>query len=410
MTNLISFTCLSWNDKVAIREQFCLGEYVSPKEREFTLPPQAAANPPGPNYFKWLPPEDVLYILNLAGAPVQTSEVCWDFCQLSNDRTMRCSLADLFPNQPRNLPPAQLQNKIYQSLNQELKDLGLNSSILKCESEPSTYAYVDRVIKARNFCLVCSRLPGVAVDLSSSPSTILAEASRLQTLLQNELNNPLSIISSMETLDLKQLNLTRLPSEIGNFRRVNNLNLDQNKLSTLPSEIGNLQALRSLSVNHNTLTTLPPQITSLRRLGNLSLNHNHLTTLPSDIGSLRQMVFLDLSHNSISQIPSSIGTLGLLGELRLSHNCLKTLPQEITHLHNLMNLHLSNNSLTALPPGLETLGRLDFVDVSYNCLPFIPAQFFHLPGAQASHFRHNPLSFQQRLRIETIGSSLASFF
>ena len=385
MTSVISFTrLLSWNETIITFEQASRFEYVSPKEREFTLPPQVAAAPQGPNYFELLPPERVLDILTLAGAPAQTSEVCRDFCQLSDDRTMRCSLADLFPNQPSNLPPAQLQNKIYLSLSQELKDLGLNSLIqLRRTSDLSTYAYVDRVIKARNFCLFCAGLPGMVVDLSPSPSTILAEASRLQPLLQNELNNPASDLSRSMALDLSHLTLTRLPPEIGNF-----------------------QNLRELYLDHNNLSTLPPQITSLRFLNRLDLSHNHLKTLPSNIGSLRQMLILDLSHNLISKLPASIGELPFLFDLHLSHNCLQTLPQEITNLP-LINLELSNNSLTALPPGLQPHESLD---VSYNRLSFIPAQFFHLPNAKASHYRHNPLSLQQRLRIETIGSPLASFF
>src|SRR5258708_5989017 len=61
-------------------------------------------------------------------------------------------------------------------------------------------------------------------------------------------------------LDLSDLGLTSLPTEIGQLTALQQLHLGNNWLTTLPPEIGQLHALRKRYLVHNALSTLPPEL------------------------------------------------------------------------------------------------------------------------------------------------------
>src|SRR2546429_8014645 len=61
-------------------------------------------------------------------------------------------------------------------------------------------------------------------------------------------------------LDLSSLDLTEIPSEIGQLIHLQELNLMFNNLSQLPSEIGRLISLLRLLLGTNSLSVLPSEI------------------------------------------------------------------------------------------------------------------------------------------------------
>src|SRR3990172_8214695 len=76
-------------------------------------------------------------------------------------------------------------------------------------------------------------------------------------------------------LDASGLDLTSLPSEIGQLTTLKFLSLNDNKLSSLPPEIGQLVTLENLDLHDNNLTSLPPEIGQLVALRYLSLITNN---------------------------------------------------------------------------------------------------------------------------------------
>ena len=76
--------------------------------------------------------------------------------------------------------------------------------------------------------------------------------------------------------------------------------MDGNNLTELPAEIGDLKKLGSLSVSNNQLVGLPTSILKLNRLEWLSLDGNNLTELPVEIGDLKELRLLFVSANPLT--------------------------------------------------------------------------------------------------------------
>jgi leucine-rich repeat protein SHOC2 len=73
------------------------------------------------------------------------------------------------------------------------------------------------------------------------------------------------VIPSLTHIDFQVLILSnnvlkKLPSNIGQLRKLRVLELDENKLETVPNEIGRLKDLQKLILQSNSLTQLPRSI------------------------------------------------------------------------------------------------------------------------------------------------------
>lgn len=179
---------------------------------------------------------------------------------------------------------------------------------------------------------------------------------------QNSLNQLLE-------LDLRNLNLITLPSQIGSLTQLDRLDLRNNKLTMIPPEIGQCTQLYLLWINNNKLTFLPNEIGQLTQLYELSLENNELTSLPKNFVNLTQLNHLNLSNNEFIIVPPEIENLPQLVLLELSHNKLTELPKELfENLPQLRVLNLSNNELIILPPEITKLTQLNWLDLSYNHL------------------------------------------
>jgi hypothetical protein len=135
-------------------------------------------------------------------------------------------------------------------------------------------------------------------------------------------------------LDLSDLGLTSLPTEIGQLTALQHLHLGNNALRSLPPEIGQLTALRQLHLGNNLLTSLPPEIGQLAALQELDLSNSDpelggLTSLPPEIGRLTALQVLHLERNQLTRLPSEIGQLTALEDLRLYGNWLRSPPRKV---------------------------------------------------------------------------------
>jgi internalin A len=89
------------------------------------------------------------------------------------------------------------------------------------------------------------------------------------------------------------------------------LNLHNLELETLPTEVLQLEHLRSLSLYNNCLTAFPTALLDCTQLQQLSLSRNQIATIPDDIVRLKNLRFLDLTANRLKRLPETILELGL---------------------------------------------------------------------------------------------------
>ena len=86
--------------------------------------------------------------------------------------------------------------------------------------------------------------------------------------LKKTLNIDYTIIelASLKSLDLRNKNLTSIPTEIGNLASLQILSLSNNSLTSIPEEIGDLASLQMLDLDFNNLTSITAEIERLSYL------------------------------------------------------------------------------------------------------------------------------------------------
>lgn len=190
-------------------------------------------------------------------------------------------------------------------------------------------------------------------------------------LLFGPLNPKIAKLDSLEILDVHANNISALPHNIENMKRLRilmlhensfesvsfdalaklpltELNLKKNKLrGTLIEEpIASLPELQTLDASLNQLTRIVPLGASIELpvLHALSLSMNRLQGLP-DMTTWTSLLMLTVENNSISSIPNSFLGLEKLRHADFSSNDIRVVPPEVSRMGNLSMLRLSGNPL-----------------------------------------------------------------
>lgn len=122
-------------------------------------------------------------------------------------------------------------------------------------------------------------------------------SSRVMTLPTN-----IGILSNLESLDLRNLNLSRLPDSFYDLTKLNYLNLSVNKLKALSSQIGELVNLEKVDFSFNdNLTHLPKEIGELSNLRYIDISYTNIQVLPAELLSLPKLTRLKLSNTPLAE-------------------------------------------------------------------------------------------------------------
>jgi hypothetical protein len=167
--------------------------------------------------------------------------------------------------------------------------------------------------------------------------------------ISNEVLKKLFEFSNIKDLDLSNIGLKRLPSEIGNLINLEILNLKNNYLKKIPIEVFNLINLRKLRLSDADLYLIPKEIGQLTNLEVLGLASTKIAELPSEIGNLINLKKLNLDFNFLTEgLPPEIGNLINLEQLSLRNTELTELPPEISNLKNLKTIAIDTRTLSDL--------------------------------------------------------------
>lgn len=183
--------------------------------------------------------------------------------------------------------------------------------------------------------------------------------------------------------------IRRLPSNIGNLKRLVHVDMNNNLLTCLNAEIGEWAMLQELSVSGNDLESIPPTIGQLRSLVSLKLDENQLQELPDSIGQCEMLEELMLSHNDLSELPASIGRLRRLRILTVDENFLRTLPNELSSCTSLSILSVRGNQLSELPPDIGHLANLRVINMVNNFVQHLPVSLLNLTNLSALWINDN---------------------
>ena len=240
-----------------------------------------------------------------------------------------------------------------------------------------------------------------SLDLSNMGLTdISSEVFALSHLKQlnlsrNQLSNipgAIAQLKQLQRLDFSRNQIRTIPGAIAQLNQLQLLDLSDNQITIILGAIAQLKQLQRLDLSVNKITTIPGAITQLKQLQRLDLSANKITTIPGAIAQLNQLQHLDLSFNQITTIPSAIDQLNQLQQLNLSANQITTIPSAIAQLNQLLLLDLSGNQITTIPSTIAQLNQLLLLGLSDNKITTIPGATAQLKQLQQLDLSGNQIS------------------
>ncbi len=194
----------------------------------------------------------------------------------------------------------------------------------------------------------------------------------------------------------------------GDLIGIKRLTLSEN-LTSFPLEILSLaDSLEILDLSNNQLTTLPKELVQLKKLKIIFASNNLFTTLPEVLGECDSLEMVGFKANKIEHVPfNALPTK--LRWLILTDNCITALPDSLGERPKLQKLALAGNKLTKLPLTLSKLNNLELIRISANNLIDCPDQLLHLPKLAWFAFAGNPFS-QSSIHIDSVPSVSSSSF
>lgn len=177
----------------------------------------------------------------------------------------------------------------------------------------------------------------------------------------------------------------------GHLVGISRLTLSEN-LTSFPTEILSLaDTLEILDLSNNQLTSLPDEIKQLKKLKIIFASNNLFESLPESLGQCENLEMVGFKANNIKDVPA--GSLPIkLRWLILTDNQLTSLPDTLGERPRLQKLALAGNQLTQLPANLAQLNNLELVRISANQLTECPDQLLDLPKLAWLAFSGNPFT------------------
>lgn len=178
----------------------------------------------------------------------------------------------------------------------------------------------------------------------------------------------------------------------GHLAGISRLTLSEN-LSVFPTEIFSLaETLEILDLSNNQLSTLPVELKQLKKLKIIFASNNHFETLPEVLGQCESLEMVGFKANKIKHVPAESLPIKLRW-LILTDNKISTLPDTLGERPRLQKLALAGNQLTQLPANLAQLTNLELVRISANQLTECPDQLLALPKLAWLAFSGNPFTY-----------------
>ena len=145
------------------------------------------------------------------------------------------------------------------------------------------------------------------------------------------------------------------------------LDLTDNNLSSLPNDFEQFKKLKRLFLSNNQFNHVPKVLAKLPNLSMIGMRNNKIKIFEENSLPLTTR-WLILTDNELEFLPEFIGDLKLLQKFMLSGNKLAFLPNSINKCTNLELLRIAANNLTSFPTALLFLPKLSWL--AYGGNPF----------------------------------------
>lgn len=184
-----------------------------------------------------------------------------------------------------------------------------------------------------------------------------------------------------------------LDESLTKLANLETLDIQRNSVTALPDGLTHLVRLRVLKITENRFTSLPFESLCQLPLIELLASKNSLsgTLIGENIEELPQLQVLDVACNALTSITISEQLLlPALHQLNCSSNRLKTLPNMSSWV-SLLTLAAEDNHITAIPDGFVSLHKLKNVNLSGNDLKSLDDRIGNMDNLDIFRISGNPL-------------------
>uniref|UniRef100_A0A8C9VSM1 Leucine-rich repeat-containing protein 40 n=1 Tax=Scleropages formosus TaxID=113540 RepID=A0A8C9VSM1_SCLFO len=255
------------------------------------------------------------------------------------------------------------------------------------------------------------------------------------------LPDEITLLESLERLDIANNNISSLPCALGNMPKLKILALEGNPLRTIRRDLlikGTQELLKYLrsqqpdvktEQDSHTAMTLPSQakinvhaIKTLKTLdyryceeqvvlccdgvrlsfdcriielkstvSDINLGFNKLTSIPPDFSMLQNLAHIDFRNNLLVSLPEELEALSKLRSIILSFNRFKVFPNVLYQIRSLETILISNNQVGSVDPiKLKGLERLSTLDLQNNDIMQVPPELGNCTSLRALMLDGNP--------------------
>ena len=160
--------------------------------------------------------------------------------------------------------------------------------------------------------------------------------------------------------------LNEFPKELFELKEtLEFLDLSGNNISELPDNFQEFKKLKIVFISNNKFTIFPKVLADCPNLTMIGFRSNQIVEIPENSFPLN-LQWLILTENKIEVLPNSIGDCKYLQKFAISGNRLKTLPNEMKNCRRLELLRISANLIDSIPSWLLLLPRLSWLAYSGN--------------------------------------------
>nr|XP_051713584.1 leucine-rich repeat-containing protein 40 isoform X3 [Oryctolagus cuniculus] len=228
-------------------------------------------------------------------------------------------------------------------------------------------------------------------------------------------------LSSILVLELRDNKLKSVPDEISLLQSLERLDLSNNDISSLPYSLGNLH-LKFLALEGNPLRTIRREIINARTQEVLKYLRSKIKddgpsqsdsvtetamTLPSEskvnVHAIVTLKLLDYSDKQTTLIPDEVFDAiknNIIISVNFSKNQLSEIPKRITELKEMVTeVNLSFNKLSCISLELCMLQKLTFLDLRFKILPEV---LYHIPTLETILISNNQVGSVDPQKMKTM--------
>lgn len=169
---------------------------------------------------------------------------------------------------------------------------------------------------------------------------------------------------SVEVLDLRGKRLTEIPKEVYLMKNLKELYLGPisslgyfvpNQIRYLPAQLFELKKLEVLDLGDVQISKIPSDIGKLVNLKILDLRGATIKSLPEEIDRLKKLEILDIGCTPLESLPNEFGSLVNLKRLHMDQTFIRGLPESSRNLKSLEYLNMTGPKFIDLINAIEVL-------------------------------------------------------